>query len=114
MDVTFSGYFHIAVTLLFSIITLSLALSFAVRPTDKKLEILRPMSWATLFSILAAIAGGIGATTLHASLAQSGGQTDVFNQVMRGLAEAMVPAVFGFALLALGWMLVSVGLRRQS
>jgi len=114
MDVTFSGSFHVAVTLLFSVITLGLAISFAVRPADKKLQILRPMSWATLFSILAAIAAGFGATALHASPAQGGRQTDIANQIMRGLAEAMVPPVLGFVLLALSWMLVSVGLRRQN
>ena len=113
MDMTFSAFFHIAVTLLLSIITLSLAVSFAARPTDKKLEILKPMSWATLFSILAAIAGGLGAAALHASKAESGGKTELLSQVMRGLAEAMVPAVFGFVVLALSWMVVSVGLRRK-
>jgi hypothetical protein len=77
-------------------------------------KIFKPMSWATLFSILAAVAGGLGATALHGSLAQSGGEFDIVSPMMRGLAEAMVPAVFGFALLALGWMLVSVGLRRKS
>jgi hypothetical protein len=73
---------------------------------------MRRSQWATSFSILAAIAGGFGATALHASLALPGGQTEILGQVMRGLAEAMVPAVFGFASLALSWMLVSVGFRR--
>jgi len=115
MDVTFSGFFHVAVILLFSVITLGLAISFAIRPADKKLRILRPMSWATLFSILAAIAAGIGATALHASMAEgAGGRQDIANQIMSGLAEAMVPPVFGFVVLALSWMLASVGMRRQS
>ena len=114
MGITFSGFFHVAVTLLFSVITLGLAISFASGPTEKKLRILTRMSWATLFSILAAVAAGIGAMALHASLAEGGGgPNDLARQIMGGLEEAMVVPVFGFVVLALAWLLAAVGLRRQ-
>ena len=112
MDVTFSAYFHVAVTLLFSLITLSLAISFVIRPAEKKLLILKPMSKATLYSIMAAVAGGVGAAALNASAAPIPGQPELISRVVVGLAESMVPAVLGYALLSLSWMLVSVGLRR--
>ena len=115
MDFTFSGLVHVTVIVLFSVVTLWLSVSFAVRPADKKIRIIRTMSWATLFSILAGIAAGIGATALNVSLTEGAGEhKDLALLITSGLAEAMVPPVFGFAVLALSWMLASVGLRRQS
>ena len=115
MDITFSGFFHVIVTLLFGAITLGLAVSFAVRPAENKRRILTPMSWATALSILASMAAGVGSTSLHASLVKETlEQKDIATLILAGLAEAMVPPVLGFVLLALTWMLVSVGLRRQN
>jgi hypothetical protein len=115
MGFTFSGFVHVTVIFLFCAATLGLAISFAVRPTEKKLGILRPISLATLFSILAGIAAGIGATALHASLlATTSSQSEIPNRILSGLAEAMVPPVFGFAVLAVSWLLAAVGLRRQN
>ncbi len=115
MSAAFSAFFHIVVSILLCLITLGIAISFAVRPTDRKLQILRPMTWATLFSILAACGGGLGITTLHASMEDAaGGQRDIFRLIMNGVAEALVPAVYGFVVLSLSWLLVSVGLRRQN
>ncbi len=115
MNITFSGFFHVAVIILFGLVTLGLAVSYAVRPVDKKLRVLRSMSWATLFSILAATVAGIGGIALHASLVEGeGGQPDIISGIMTGLAEAMVPPVLGFVVLSLTWMLASVGMRRQS
>jgi hypothetical protein len=114
MDITFSGSFHVAVTLLFGAITLGLAVSFAVRPAERKLRILTPMSWATASSIPAAVASGVGATTLNASLVDGAGDPrERTARIMAGPAEALVVPVLGFVLLALSWMLMSLGLRRQ-
>jgi hypothetical protein len=114
MESTFSGIFHVLVLLLLSLVTLGLAVSYAVRPAAKKLGILKSMTFATLFSIVAAVAAGVGGTALHcAQLEPPGNAQELDSIFMRGLAEAMVPPVFGSVVLALTWLMASVGLRRE-
>jgi hypothetical protein len=114
MEFTFSGIFHVLVLLVLSLVTLGLAVAFAFRPAAKKLGILKALTWATLFSVLAAVAAGVGATALHcAQVEQPVSERDLNTVFMSGMAETMVPPVFGFVVLALSWLMASVGLRRE-
>ena len=109
-----NGFVHMGIILVLAIATLATAVSFAYKPGERKLGILRPMSAATLFSILSALCAGISATLVHAlSPADKAVGLEITRSLMPGLAEAMVPGIVGFTILALSWLLAAVGLRRQ-
>ena len=94
--------------------TLGMAMSIAVRPTERKVLAFRPMSVATVFAIAAAMAAGL-ATSLTNAAGSPGGLAgqEAIARLLAGLAEAMVPPLVGFALLSVAWLLVSIGVRRQ-
>ena len=109
----FSVYFHIGLLLILSLVTLGISISYAVTPGERKLGMLRPLSVATLFSVLNGVVAGLGVAFLHASQGMIAGRANVSAMLFAGLAESAVPAVIGFTVLAVCWILVAVGLRRQ-
>ena len=112
MSLLFNGFVHLALILIIALITLGTAISFAVRPGERKLAILRTLSAATTFFVAGNAFAGIGATMLHA--ADSNTAAGELARIMTaGLAEATVPGILGFTFLGLSWLLAAVGLRRQ-
>jgi hypothetical protein len=95
--------------------TLGMAVSIAVRPTERKVLSFRPMPSATVSAVAAAMAAGF-ATSLTNAAGRPGGLAgqEATTRLLAGLAEAMVPPLVGFALLAVSWLLVSIGVRRQT
>jgi hypothetical protein len=112
MNLLFNGFIHLGLILIIALVTLGTAISFVVRPGERKLSILRTLSSATLFFVAGNAFAGVGATMLHAAEinAAAGEPT---RTIAAGLAEATVPAILGFTFLGLSWLLVAVGLRRQ-
>jgi hypothetical protein len=111
IDLLLNGFVHVSVILLLSLSTLVQAVSFAVRPGERKLGVLRPLSLATTFSVLSATCAGIGASLKFAADLPAG--ESVVSVLVAGLAESMVPGVFAFAVLAISWALAAVGFTRQ-
>ena len=112
MGILFNGFVHLGLILAISLITLATAISFAMRPGERKLGILRPLSVATPFFLAGNAFAGVGATMLHLSDSPAVGN-EMSKMLTAGLAEATVPAIIGFTFLGLSWLLVAVGLRRQ-
>lgn len=94
--------------------TLGIAVSMAVRPGERKLALFRPLSVSTLLAILSSVATGLGLALRRAAddPAVAGG-AETTRIMLRGFAEAMAPAVLGFAVLSVAWLLVALGSRRQ-
>jgi hypothetical protein len=113
LSMVFSAFFHVAVIFLFSLVTLGIGISYAITPGERKLGMLRPMSVATLFSILSGVCAGLGASFLAVSESTNVIGSQESAHLFAGLAEASVPAVFGFTVLAVSWLLAAVGMRRQ-
>src|SRR5512138_2858839 len=108
-------FFYAAVAL----VTLVVAIRFAFRPAERTLAILRALCAATVFSDLAAfflgLANGLNGLKLVAE--RSGGNLAAVTQpiiVLGGVIEALAGLVLGFAVVAVAWLLVAVGLRRQA
>jgi hypothetical protein len=112
----------IVITLFVAIVglgTLAQAVGFVVRPTEHGLAVLRPLSASTTFAALTAfLLGTVAALTrtierleqaTDAAAASAG-----WRMFLAGLAEAAVPLVLAFALLAVAWLLAAVGLRRRA
>jgi hypothetical protein len=108
-----SFYFYAAVAL----VTLVVAIRFAFRPAERTLAILRALCAATVFSDLAAFFIGLANVLagLRFAAERSGGNlAGVTIGILGGVIEALAGLVLGFAVLAVAWLLVAVGLRRQA
>lgn len=101
------------VVLVCGLAALVVGVLFAVRPDERKAAVLRALSNSTLFSILS------GVTSCFAAVMSKVPANPVWARspdrpliVMTGLGEAMAPAILGFSLLSLVWLLAAVGSRR--
>lgn len=103
---------HVVVVLLLAGFALGVSISFSVRPSERKLAVLRPTVLALVFAVLSSTFAGVALTARSlADRAPIG--IELVRQLFAGLAEAMVLGVVGFAAAAFSWALVAAGLRRQ-
>ena len=101
---------HIVVLLVLVVAALALGVSMAWKPSQRRYEILRPVTWATVLATLSAVCAGLSITTVR--LAESGLTAEAVKHAWGGVAEGLVPGVFGFGMLAVAWGLAAIGLRR--
>jgi hypothetical protein len=92
---------------------------FAIRPSEHRLAVLRPLSTTTTFAALTAFLLGVTnslvAVTRRLEQAPDAAATaKAWPVFLAGLAEATVPLILAFALLTVAWLLAAVGLRRQA
>ncbi len=102
-----------------SLATLAAAVGFALRPTEHRLTVLRPMCAAATFATVASFCLGMtnALTALSLFLGHATDAVTMFPmwpRVVRGIAEALMGLVLGSTLLTISWLLVAVGLRRQA
>lgn len=93
-------------------IPLVVAILFAARPTASRLELMRPVSLAAIFSAICglclSVANSLVAITRHAS------DANLTAYAAQVFAESVIPAFVSFALLTAAWLVVAVGMRRQA
>jgi hypothetical protein len=93
-------------------IPLVVAILFVVRPSASRLEWMRPVSLAAIFSAIAglflSIANSLVGITRHSA------DPDLTRYIAQVFAESTIPAFVSFAMLAAAWLLVAVGMRRQA
>jgi len=87
------------------------AAGYAVWPSERKLALMRPISLASIFA-------GIGGVTLGVVVTLRGiaerGVSITSTAAVMGLAESLVPMLIACQSLTAAWLLVVVGMRRQS
>ena len=98
-------------TIVVAIAAFSLAVAYAVRPTEQKLMLMRPVSLATIFTTISGLFGGWIA--LLASIPAPADGALPAAVLYSGLAESLVVGLVSFGLLGAGWMLVAVGALRR-
>ena len=91
---------------------LGMAIAYAIRPTEAKLALIRPLSLAGIFAALCSFAVGV-ATALKGP-ADASVNPESLRVMLAGLSESFVPLFVAFAFLAVAWLLVAAGLRRQA
>ena len=91
---------------------LGTAIAYAVRPTEEKLTLMRPLSLASIFAAVCSTAVGL-ATALKGG-ADAHMSPEGVTVMVAGLAESCIPVFVAFAFLAVAWLLVALGLRRQA
>jgi hypothetical protein len=113
MEFMRAGGFGTWAILLFGLITLVAAATFAWRPTERRAGFLRGMSQATLYSTLTAIVAGFAAVMSKVPARPEWAKSpDMPLIVMTGLGEALTCGILGFAILSLCWLMGAVGNRR--
>ena len=89
------------------------AISYARRPTEGKLAAMRPLSLASLFAALASLTGG-WATVLQGAAATSNWTASAVGNLLMRAAETLIPVFTTFAILAVSWVIVTIGMRRHT
>jgi hypothetical protein len=92
---------------------LGMAIVYAIRPTERKLALMRPLSLASIFAAICSFSQGMAQVLQGVGASAPFDATDVPGSVFMGLSETFVPLFLAFAFLAVAWLLVAVGLRRQ-
>jgi hypothetical protein len=96
-------------SLLVAVLPMFMGAAYALRPTEAKLALMRPISLAAIFGALCGLLSGL------VSILQAVGTTDTLQTRFAavGLAEALVPMFVASGCLTIGWLSVALGLRRQ-
>lgn len=92
------------------VLPLTMAVVYAVWPTEQRLMLTRTLSLATVFSAVAGVA--LGFISQFRFMARAGTAASS-SQVMTGFAESLVPLFFGFGCLTVAWLSVTLGLWRR-
>jgi hypothetical protein len=104
-----SGVFA-KLSLLVGFVPLGVAALYVLRPLERTLAYMRPVSLATIFAALCGLVTGfIGVLQALAAAANPG-----WGNVYMGMSEALVPAFLNFGLLSASWLLVAVGMWRRT
>ncbi|PWT86182.1 MAG: hypothetical protein C5B57_01555 [Blastocatellia bacterium] len=99
-------------TLIVDFVPLAMALVYVVRPTERHLALMRPLSLAGLFAALAGGTLGFLNVLLALGVAQDF-SVDTYRRTAIGASESVVPMFLGFACLTVAWLLVAAGMGRR-
>ena len=109
-----AGGFPMWFILLFGLIALGTSALFWLRPDQRRLEFIRFMSRATLYSVGAGVAADLAAVFIRVpSKPEWAHSPNLHLIVMEGLGESMTPCILGFTLLSLAAFLTALGVRRM-
>ena len=98
--------------LIFGVLTLVGAVLFARKPDAQRLAAVRALRGATLCSVGAGTASDFAAVGYNVP-EHFADEPNVHMIVLTGIAESMSPAILGFAILSIAWLIVAVGHRRD-
>ena len=100
-------------SLLLTFVPLAMALAYVVRPTERRLALMRPLSLAGLFAALTGCALGFINVFKYVGERRDI-SADAYNVAFIGAAESLVTLFVGFGSLTVAWLLVAAGMGRQS
>jgi hypothetical protein len=112
MDMLRQASVFALLTLMLDFVPLVMAAVFVIRPTERNLALMRPLSLAGLF---AALSGGVlGCINVLRFVWTRELTADTYRVMSVGAAESLVSMFVGFACLTVAWLLVAVGMGRQA
>jgi hypothetical protein len=97
-------------SLLVGVLPMGFGAAYAIRPTEQRLALMRPISLASIFGALSgSLSGAINVLRMFWVT-----ETPVEPRILAvGSAEALVPLFVGFGSLTIAWLCAAVGLRRH-
>jgi hypothetical protein len=99
------------ISLVVGILPAGFGIAYAIRPTDERLAVMRPLSFAAIF---AGLSGSLsGAINVLRMLWISASPVEP-RLLAVASAESLVPAFVAFGSLTVAWLCAAAGLRRQS
>lgn len=98
--------------LLVSAIPMILGIAFALRPNERWLALMRPLSLAGIFAAVSNLFLGL-ANALHWLASPNPGDPSTIRVAAIGLSEAAVFPFASFAFLTVAWLSVAIGMRKQ-
>ena len=99
-------------TLVLTFVPLAMALVYFVKPSERRLALMRPLSLTGLFAALTGTA--LGFINVFRGLGVKREFTvDAYSITAIGSAEALVPLFVGFGCLTVAWLLVAAGMGRE-
>jgi hypothetical protein len=98
--------------LLFGGVTLLTAVLFARRPDEARLAVLRALTITTLLSSFTAFTAGVAMSLGALMRIPIERRNDWPLFACKGISESCANLIFGFTLLTLSWLVISIGLRR--
>ena len=99
--------------LLVSLATVGMAAAYAVKPNERTLALMRPLSLAAIFGGLSSFVVGI-ASVLRGISATQALTADSWRLIASGAAETVIALFVAFGCLTIAWLLVTLGLWRTS
>lgn len=99
-------------SMLVSVFPLAAAIAYAIRPTERTLVLMRPVSLGATFAAICALASGASSICQYLAHTSAGGVD--MPRLYAGLAETFLPAFVSFGLLAVAWLLVAAGMLRRT
>jgi len=101
------------IALLVSMTPMIAGVTFAIRPTERQLALMRPLSLAGIFAALANIFLGLVNTLVYLSRVAASDPAP-WTRAAQALADTAVMPFIAFACLTAGWLSVAVGMRRMT
>ncbi len=94
------------------VVAFAVAILYAIRPTERKLAFMRPVSLAAIFGAICGFA--VGTAMIFQFLAATSPDRIDMARVYTGLAETFLPVFVSFGFLAAAWLLVAAGMLRRT
>jgi hypothetical protein len=111
MDMLRQASWFALLTILLAFVPLVMGAVYVIRPTERHLALMRPLSLTGLF---AALAGGVlGFINVLGFVFTREVTAETYRVMAAGAAESLVSMFVGFASLSVAWLLVAVGMGRQ-
>ena len=112
MDVLHSAGWFAKLTLAMGVVPLLMAVTYVIRPTERRLALMRPFSLAGIFAALAG--GALGLLNVLRGIGMTPERfADSYRRMAIGASESLVPMFVGFSCLTVAWLLVAVGMSRD-
>lgn len=96
-------------SLIVTVLPLGAGIAYAIRPTEQRLALMRPISLAGIFAALCGLLSGLVSVLRYAAVNETPAESRI---IFLGLAEALVPLFVAFGCLTAAWLCVAIGLRR--
>ena len=97
-------------SIIIALLPLPAGVAYALRPTEARMALMRPISLAALFAGLAGFLSGIISMLRVVWLSE----TEQSIKLAAGLAESLVPLFVACGCLTVAWLCAALGLRRHA